>query len=95
MTARRTAAAVAITGWTPDAGRACELTDWNHLEALDAFAAAAAEVGDFEAAAGAANKALGVDVKGTRAEKKRVRERLKLYQAGKPLRIDPGKRGGW
>jgi len=74
-----------------DAGRACELTGWTDLAALDAMAAAAAEYGDFEAATASANKVLGADVKGTREEKQRVRARLKLYKAGKPLRMEAGR----
>ena len=72
-----------------DAGRACDLTGWKDIDALTALAAAAAEVGDFEAAIGAASTAaMSPDLKGSPAQKHRAREHLKLYEARQPLRLE-------
>lgn len=71
--------------------KACELTKWNNASYIDTLAAAYAEIGDFELAVEWQEKAIellnGEDRKKNENE---FKERLKLYQTGKPYREEPG-----
>lgn len=69
------------------ATKACELSDWKSAAFLDTLAAAHAEANDFKDAVKCLNKALDL---GDDTDELRVkyRQRLKLYQAGKPYRDD-------
>jgi hypothetical protein len=69
------------------ATRACELTDWKSWSKLDTLAAAYAEAGKFDKAVEFQQKA--VETAAQDAEEDRLRERLKLYQGGKPFREAP------
>jgi tetratricopeptide (TPR) repeat protein len=63
---------------------ACELTDWKHANALDTYAAALAESGDFKEAVRwqeeAVRRCLSRD-----ATYRKMQERVKLYQSSKAL----------
>lgn len=64
---------------------ACELTKWKDWNCLDTLAAAHAELGQFDEAVKWQRKAIQI----ASAEKREVcTERLALYKAGKPLRMD-------
>jgi Flp pilus assembly protein TadD len=67
------------------ASRACELTGWSNPEALDAVAAAYAEVGDFAQAVKWQSRAIEL----ARDETRRVglRTRLRLYETRRPYRL--------
>lgn len=67
------------------ATRACELSDWKEGGMIDTLAAANAECGNFKEAVKWQKKAveLGNDDK---EEEKKSRERLRLYEGGKPYR---------
>ena len=66
------------------ATRACELTDWKSWSKLDTLAAAYAEAGKFDKAVEFQRKA--VEMATNDKEKNDMRERLTLYQVGKPYR---------
>lgn len=67
------------------ATRACELLDWNDPVTLDTLAAALAESGDFPAAVRRQESAIE-HLDANDREQKLYRERLALYQAGRPYR---------
>jgi tetratricopeptide (TPR) repeat protein len=64
---------------------ACELTGWRDWQALDALAAAHAQDGDFDKAVETGKQARDLAAGDNRAA---CEERLKLYAAGQPLRIE-------
>ncbi|MGC3968594.1 MAG: hypothetical protein QM775_14790 [Pirellulales bacterium] len=68
---------------------ACELSDWVDHRILDTLASAYAEAGDFETAVAMQEKVIemleGLDDDGLRE----YRDRLKLYQEKKPVRLPP------
>jgi tetratricopeptide (TPR) repeat protein len=66
------------------ATKACELTSWNEATSLDNLAAAYAECRDFTMAVMWQKKALELGFPDK--EKVKARQRLKLYEAGKPYR---------
>jgi hypothetical protein len=66
------------------ATKACELTGWNEATSLDNLAAAYAECRDFTMAVMWQKKALELGFPDK--EKVKARQRLKLYEAGKPYR---------
>jgi tetratricopeptide (TPR) repeat protein len=68
------------------AKKACDLTRWRNLDYLDTLAAAYAEAGDFENAK--KYQALVVSHPDAFSEEafKKVRQRLELYEQGKPYR---------
>ena len=69
------------------AERLCEITGYMQADALDALAAAYAEVGRFNDAIQVAQKAVELaNAAGQRDLAGHVQERLKLYQAGSPYR---------
>jgi len=69
------------------AGRACELTRWTRADCLDALAAAYANAGRFSEAAAMAQRAIGLaERSGSPQAAGEIRERLRLYQAGKAYR---------
>ncbi len=63
------------------ATKACELSSWKNLGALDTLAAAYAEAGDFEKAVEWQTKAVSM---ASENEKPDYQSRLDLYRAGKP-----------
>jgi len=63
---------------------ACELTQWKSWFCLDTLAAAYAEAGDFEAALTYAGQALNLAPTESQLG---VRQKMSLYQAGKPSRM--------
>jgi hypothetical protein len=67
------------------ATRACELTNWQDAASLDTLAAAYAEVGDFDQALKYQNQVLQLPFD-EEANGEDVREHLRLYEAGKPIR---------
>jgi tetratricopeptide (TPR) repeat protein len=72
-----------------EATRACELTGWKEGHLFDYFAAAYAEVGDFEKAVEWQSKALQ-SLPESEPDVKKYRARLDLYRARKPYREHPG-----
>jgi WD40 repeat protein/serine/threonine protein kinase/tetratricopeptide (TPR) repeat protein len=69
------------------ATRACEGTNWENEGYIDTLAAAYAEVGDFEAAVKWQKKAIDLLTDEVPPESQaEIKERLKLYQSGKPYR---------
>lgn len=64
------------------ATKACELTGFQKADLLDTLAAAHAEAGQFEKAIERAKQAIE---KAGPEQKKRIEQRLKLYQSGKPF----------
>jgi tetratricopeptide (TPR) repeat protein len=69
------------------AERLCEITGYRQADALDALAAAYAEVGRFNDAVQVAQKAVQLaNAAGQKDLAGRIQERLKLYQAGSPYR---------
>jgi len=67
------------------AKRACELSRWQHSDALDALAAAYAEIGNFDDAVKYQTQA--INMKGVYAfNRKKMQERLELYRQHKPYR---------
>jgi tetratricopeptide (TPR) repeat protein len=71
------------------ATRACKLTRFGHPEALHVLGAAYAEVGRFAEAISAAELALRAALAaGNERLAEAIREPLKLYQQGKPLRAN-------
>jgi serine/threonine-protein kinase len=78
------------------ATRACELTAWAEPGCLDTLAAACAEAGDFAAAVKWQAQALE-DREWRQQHEGPARERLALYQEGKPYRAPgpaPARAGG-
>ncbi len=69
------------------ARRACELTSWSDVAALNALAAACAETGQFEEAVRWAEKAL--ELLEDERTKQAAEVRLDHYRAGKPYRTSP------
>ena len=69
---------------TADATKACELTKWQFFGYVGTLAAANAEAEKFDKAIEFQLKA--VEMATSDKEKNDMRERLKLYQAGKPYR---------
>lgn len=65
--------------------KACELTKWRDLNAIDTLAAAYAEIGHFDQAMKYGAQALSKSGLLTRSEKE-IREHLRLYQEHKPVR---------
>jgi tetratricopeptide (TPR) repeat protein len=63
--------------------KACEKSEWKNFGAIDTLAAAHAEAGDFAEAVRLQKKALE---SATPALKKKMTERLALYESGKPYR---------
>jgi tetratricopeptide (TPR) repeat protein len=72
-----------------DGTRACELSGWKEAWALSSLAAAHAERGEFAKAVELQEKAQGLLKE--EDELKLSRERLALYQVGKPYRMKPGR----
>jgi tetratricopeptide (TPR) repeat protein len=72
------------------ATRACGMTGRTHTACLDTLAAAYAEVGDFARAVQTQTEAIGKFSPGD-PELTGFRIRLRLYQAGKPYREQPGR----
>jgi tetratricopeptide (TPR) repeat protein len=73
---------------------ACQATDYREPPALDVLAAAQAELGRFDEAAASERKALALTTSDTPpALVQAFRERLRLYESGKPFRASqpPGK----
>jgi len=69
------------------AEEACRLTSYKIPESLDTLAAAYAEAGRYEEAAAIARKALKLALMEKRDQlAKEIRERLRLYEAGRPYR---------
>jgi tetratricopeptide (TPR) repeat protein len=68
------------------AKRACELSGWREGASLDTLAAAYAESGDYKEAVRWQRRALEVGFLGMADETEKARERLKLYEAGRPHR---------
>ena len=67
------------------AKRACELSRWEHSDALDTLAAAYAEIGNFDDAVKYETQA--INMKGVYAfRRKKMQERLELYRQHKPYR---------
>jgi tetratricopeptide (TPR) repeat protein len=66
------------------ATRACEMTEWKNWEPIDSLAAGYAETGDFGAAIQWQTKA--IELATDEADKEVAKERLALYQQGKPYR---------
>ena len=64
---------------------ACALSGWKDGDSLDTLAAAHAERGQFDEAVKWANRALDV---APEQQRRAIRARLELYQAGKPYRED-------
>jgi tetratricopeptide (TPR) repeat protein len=65
--------------------RACDLSRWQHSDAVDTLAAAYAEIGDFDNAVKYQTQA--INMKGVYAfKRKRMQERLELYRQHKPYR---------
>ena len=62
--------------------RACEISDWQDAMAIDTLAAAYAESGDFDEAAKAQSRALGLAPKELTDE---MQARLELYRTGKAI----------
>jgi tetratricopeptide (TPR) repeat protein len=67
------------------ARRACELTQYKVWAYVDTLAAAYAETGNFKEAVAWQKKAL--ESSKSDAEKSSLKERLQLYEAGKPYRL--------
>ncbi len=65
------------------ATRACELARWRDWSCLDTLSTAHAEAGDFEAAVRRSKEALAM---APRREQAKVRQRLELFEAGRPFR---------
>jgi tetratricopeptide (TPR) repeat protein len=65
-----------------DATKACQLTDWKDVEALDTLAAAHAESGDFDKAVEYSQKAIDLAADDDKPD---LESRLKLYQDKKPF----------
>jgi tetratricopeptide (TPR) repeat protein len=63
--------------------KACELTKWEYCETIDTLAAAHAEVGNFDEAVRWQKKALEL---APPVSKKKMAERLALYESHKPYR---------
>jgi tetratricopeptide (TPR) repeat protein len=72
------------------ATRACELTGWKNAVVLDTYAAACAELGDFDRAVVCQARASEL-VTGEK-QKDDFRSRLRLYQAHQPYRLGVGAR---
>ncbi len=72
-----------------DAKVACELRSWKEYWSLSCLAAAYAELGEFDEAVETQRKAIDL---APDADKKPLRYRLDLFQAGKPYRKAPVKR---
>jgi tetratricopeptide (TPR) repeat protein len=67
------------------AKRACELSRWQHSDAVDTLAAAYAEIGNFDDAVKYETQA--INMKGVHAfTRKKMQERLELYRQHKPYR---------
>jgi serine/threonine-protein kinase len=71
------------------ATKACELTDWKKAMYVDALAAAYAEAGDFDSAVKQQKKAIDLMTEGEEHLRADFKERLRLYQSGKPYRESP------
>jgi hypothetical protein len=71
-----------------DAKKACELLDWSHPAALEAYAAACAESGDFAEAVKWQKKVVG-DVVYMKKMGPVASKRLEWYEAKKPCRYEP------
>jgi len=67
------------------ATKACELTEWKNDAILDTLAAAHAECGDFKEAIKWQEKAIELGIS-NKKELKKSKQRLKLYEEGKPCR---------
>jgi len=67
---------------------ACELTEWKDSHSLEVYAAAKAELGDFEEAVQHQTKAVELSPSDLKAK---AELRLKLYQEGKPCRGEAAK----
>ncbi len=79
----------------PLARRACELTEFRRPEALDAYAAALAETGEFETAVEAATRAAELARAAGRADlAEAVGRRIRAYRAGKAWRGTFGRDAG-
>jgi len=70
-----------------DAAKACELSAWKNWTCLGVLAAAYAEVGDFESAVKWQEQS--VDLATADKDKLQAFERLQLYKAARPLRVEP------
>ncbi len=72
------------------AAKACELTEWKAVGAIDTLAAAHAEAGNFEEAVKWQKKAIELGAaEGSEEELAPFRARLKLFQSAKPYRESP------
>ena len=67
----------------------CDLTNWKNADYLETFAAACAELGDFEQAVQRQTQAIAL-AHTPDNRKGRMRKRLALYRGGKPFRDQPG-----
>jgi tetratricopeptide (TPR) repeat protein len=70
-----------------NATKACELTHWKNVSAVDTLAAACAESGDFPQAVKYEKMALRLGMPA--AKQKEFHDRLSLYQESKPFRQQP------
>ena len=67
------------------ATRACDLSGWKDASHLSTLAAAYAEFGKFKEAVKRQKQAIDLGIK-DREELEKARQRLKLYEEGKPYR---------
>jgi Flp pilus assembly protein TadD len=72
------------------ARQACQATENGRPDFLDTLAAAYAETGRWDEAATTARRALTLAERQDRERARAIRERLRLYETGRPFREGPG-----